>query len=60
MADLRWRKSSYSGSMNECVECAVDGDRRAVRDSKTPGDGVLTFGDREWAAFLADLKTTPA
>ena len=46
--------------MNECVEYAVDGARRAVRDSKDPGGGVLSFGDREWTEFLAGIKTTPA
>lgn len=58
MAEQQWRKSSYSGSMNDCVEYAVAGDRRAVRDSKDPGGGVLSFGDREWTKFLGGIKTT--
>ncbi|MGH3426729.1 MAG: DUF397 domain-containing protein, partial [Mycobacteriales bacterium] len=33
MRDLRWQKSSYSGSGNNCVEVADLDIGRAVRDS---------------------------
>jgi len=38
MSDLTWRKSSYSGGGENCVELA-DG---AVRDSKNPAGPVLS------------------
>ncbi|KAF3470138.1 DUF397 domain-containing protein [Streptomyces sp. Tu 3180] len=33
----RWRKSSYSGGANDCVEIVHLGAHAAVRDSKDPG-----------------------
>jgi hypothetical protein len=53
-----WRKSSRSGTENNinCLEAAgVDG-VCAVRDSKSPGRGVLTFAGSAWRAFLTDSK----
>jgi hypothetical protein len=32
-----WRKSSYSGGANDCVEVADFGPYAAIRDSKNPG-----------------------
>ena len=52
----RWRKSSYSGGGNDCVEVAQTGGTSAVRDSKNPDGGHLTFGAQAWEAFLADVK----
>ncbi|WP_062214223.1 DUF397 domain-containing protein [Streptomyces sp. NBRC 109706] len=52
-----WRKSSYSAGNGNCLEiAALNGDTRAVRDSKNPGPH-LTFTPSQWAAFL-DLATT--
>jgi hypothetical protein len=56
LARAEWRKSSYSGGGNQCVEVAQIGAVIAVRDSKNPGDGPLTFDTAEWASFLADIK----
>jgi len=54
---MNWRKSSYSGSNNDCVEIAdlADGGR-AVRDSKSPDDGFFRFTAGEWAAFISGVK----
>ncbi|MBT2233438.1 DUF397 domain-containing protein [Nonomuraea sp. NEAU-A123] len=54
---LAWRKSSYSGSGDNCVEVAVlpDGGQ-AVRDSKEPDGPVLTFTPGEWDAFIKGAK----
>ncbi|TJZ99601.1 DUF397 domain-containing protein [Actinacidiphila oryziradicis] len=55
---INWRKSSYSGSTNDCVEIAdlADGGR-AVRDSKNPDDGFFRFTAGDWAAFIQGVKT---
>lgn len=53
-----WRKSSASGSQNECVEVGEfpAGDV-AVRDTKAEGRGpVLAFPASAWTAFLGDVK----
>ena len=51
-----WRKSSRSASKANCVEVAADGPVVAVRDSKSPGTGLLVFPARHWARFLASLR----
>ena len=51
-----WRKSSYSGGGNNCVEVAQTATACAVRDSKNPDDGHLIFGADAWEAFLTDIK----
>ncbi|WP_327695620.1 DUF397 domain-containing protein [Streptomyces sp. NBC_00459] len=54
-----FRKSSYSGQENNCVEVATRGiGGRAVRDSKNQADGpLLTFAPGGWQAFLVGAKT---
>lgn len=53
-----WRKSSYSGSGdgNNCVEIANLHTRVAIRDSKAPAQGTLTFPAEPFIAFIGDLK----
>lgn len=51
-----WRTSSRSGSGNNCVEVAQVGVTYAVRDSKNPDGGHLTFDAGAWGAFIADVK----
>ena len=43
-----WRKSSYSGSSDNCVEV---GRRVGIRDSKAPATHVPVSADA-WSAFL--------
>jgi hypothetical protein len=52
-----WRKSSYSGGEENCVEVA--GHRpgaAAVRDSKDAGGPVLRFARGPWHAFTDKIK----
>lgn len=51
-----WIRSSHSnGAGGECVECAADGDRILVRDSKT-GDALVTsVGAAAWVVFTRAL-----
>ncbi|MET9629975.1 DUF397 domain-containing protein [Lentzea sp. NPDC006480] len=45
-----WRKSSYSGDGNNCVEV---GHGVGIRDSKAPATH-LTVSAAAWSAFLKD------
>lgn len=49
-----WRKSSYSGADNGCVELLTPPPlpRVPVRDSKLPHGPVIDFSDRSWVPFL--------
>jgi len=54
LARAIWRKSSYSGTSNDCVEVRRTLD--AVRDSKNPSGGMLVFGRRTAARFVSAVK----
>ncbi|MBB6172996.1 hypothetical protein HNR23_003056 [Nocardiopsis mwathae] len=49
-------KSSYSAQNQNCVEVADLPQRIAIRDSKQPERGHLTFPTSEWAAFLSNTR----
>lgn len=52
-----WRKSSHSGSGDQCVEvAALSTGHRAVRDSKNVTGPVLLFGPDEWRVFLDSVR----
>lgn len=53
---LQWRKSSYSGGGNDCVEVAFDGAVPAVRDSKNPDAGSVRFDTGQWQRLLDAVK----
>lgn len=55
-ARIWWRKSSYSGGDNNCVEIAATGANVAVRDSKNPCGGALSFSPSAWQAFTAGVR----
>ncbi|CAM3731102.1 DUF397 domain-containing protein [Nocardiopsis rhodophaea] len=56
MYETTFRKSSYSATANDCVEVADLPAGAALRDSKRPDRGHLSFPLTEWRAFLADVK----
>jgi hypothetical protein len=47
-----WRKSSYSGTADNCVEV---GHGVGIRDSKAPATHVPVSAGT-WTAFLAEVK----
>ncbi|MFC9930298.1 DUF397 domain-containing protein [Streptomyces sp. NPDC127190] len=53
-----WRKSSYSGNADNCLEVAPDFPALVpVRDSKTaPLGPKLVFRAEAWSAFVDHLK----
>ncbi|MDT0444877.1 DUF397 domain-containing protein [Streptomyces johnsoniae] len=52
-----WRRSTYSGGNNECVEVATPvRNHIPVRDSKQPEGPVVVFGTGAWGAFVASLR----
>lgn len=67
LGKIEWRKSSYSGSENECVEVAMapqasspftsTGKPRLIlmRDSKDPDGPHLRFTPDEWRIFRASI-----
>ncbi|MBT2397208.1 DUF397 domain-containing protein [Streptomyces sp. ISL-100] len=53
LSQARWRKSSYSGGANDCVELADLGVHVAVRDSKALERGPLILGRSAVAMLVA-------
>jgi hypothetical protein len=56
MSEPTWRKSSRSGSGQDCVEIAETPDGIAVRDSKDTAGPVLMVDVSVWQRFLTALK----
>lgn len=58
LISARWRRSSRSTGMNNCVEAAVlGGDLLAVRDSKRTDGPAVFFTGPAWTGFLASVRT---
>jgi hypothetical protein len=62
VAGRSWRKSSYSGGDNNCVEVGTTGADVAVRDTKNLRGGALQFSATAWQAFTESIcrPTAPA
>jgi len=57
LARAMWRKSSYSGGAQDCVEIADNlPGTVGVRDSKDTGGPALVFSPCAWRAFIAGVK----
>lgn len=54
---LNFRKSSYSGGGNNCVEVADIPGASAVRDTQNRDAGHLLFPGSEWTALLSMART---
>lgn len=53
----RWRRSSRSTGMNNCVEAAaLTGGLLAVRDSKRADGPAVLFTGPAWSGFLAQVR----
>ncbi|MGH2620973.1 MAG: DUF397 domain-containing protein [Anaerolineales bacterium] len=56
LSGARWRKSSRSSNIANCVEVALLDGAVAVRDSKQPTGGTLAVPPRAWASFTTALR----
>ncbi|MEV4243547.1 DUF397 domain-containing protein [Streptosporangium canum] len=57
LSGAEFRKSSYSGGGDNCVEVATNlPGVVAVRDSKDPSGPVLTFTSAVWRDFLKGIR----
>jgi Domain of unknown function (DUF397) len=50
-----WTKATASGA-GACVEIAVIDGKIAVRDSKHPDGGILSYPVNDWSEFLQRVK----
>ncbi|MET8713935.1 DUF397 domain-containing protein [Streptomyces sp. NPDC004735] len=57
LAHALWRKSSYSGGANDCVEVAETGGHAAVRDSKNISRGQLLFSKAAMRALVSGIAS---
>ncbi|MBT2506927.1 DUF397 domain-containing protein [Streptomyces sp. ISL-98] len=50
----KWRKSSYSGADDGCVEILTPppAGKAPIRDSKVPQGHVIMFPDTAWISFV--------
>lgn len=61
LSRANWRKSTITQANGACVELAADGRLwGAVRDSKQPDGGALTFANGSFRAFIDTVKTGQA
>ena len=58
--DGTWRKSSYSGGDNNCVEVGTADAEVTVRNTKDRPGGALQFSARAWLAFTEGICRPPA
>jgi hypothetical protein len=56
MDGMNWRKASYSGNGEACVEVAT-ADAVLIRDTTNRQGGTLVFTAKSWTAFTAGVKT---
>ncbi|MEU9863893.1 DUF397 domain-containing protein [Streptomyces sp. NPDC047971] len=57
MTEPIWRKSTYSGNNDNCVEVADNAPRIVrVRDSKDHAQGELAVAPAAWASFTAFVR----
>ena len=51
-----WRKARYSIACGDCIEVASAERHVAVRDSKDPDGGRISYPTSSWRSFVAKIK----
>lgn len=52
-----WRKSTYSGSNEDCVEVALAPAVVQIRDTKALASGALQTSTRSWVSLTQRLRS---
>ncbi len=52
-----WRKSTYSDTGGQCIECRSTERTVSIRDTQNRERGHLSFPTSEWTAFLDEVRT---
>jgi hypothetical protein len=60
MGSKAWRKSTYSGTNDDCIETATGQGVILVRDTKNRDGRTLAFSADAWAFFVTSLRPNPA
>lgn len=55
LSSAPWRKSTYSGNANGCVEVAPAPGVVGVRDTKNRDTGYFAVGTAAWSAFVGKV-----
>lgn len=56
MAQMNWRKSTYSRALGNCVEVRTGHALVAVRDSQDPNGPVIDVSPKAWTEFTKYVK----
>jgi len=54
----QWRKSSYSGSVGDCVDVAPRHTAIGIRDTKNRAEGPLVVSREAWRSFVRMSQRT--
>lgn len=55
MSEVKWKKSSFSGDRDECVEAGERDDNIVIRESDAP-NAIVTTTRAKWRAFVLGVK----
>jgi hypothetical protein len=57
---VAWRKSTYSGSSDNCVEVAALSRAIVIRDSKDPDGPRIYVGRSAWTELVRSVRRNPS
>lgn len=55
MSEVKWKKSSFSGDRDECVEAGERNGKIVIRESDDP-QVIVTTTPAKWRAFILGVK----
>ena len=57
-AGVTFRKSTYSGGHNNCIEVGHQAQVIGVRDTKNHANGTITVSRTAWLNFVREISST--